>query len=295
MSVLFDTFGAAVRIATPLVLAATGETIAERGGVLNVGIEGIMLAAACAAFLATLATGSALAGVLLALLVGLLLALLLAGLVLGLGVDQVVCGLGINLLALGGAGTAYRLVVGPTGSDARLGELPHFLGHEPFAWVALGLVLLVWWLVSRSTWGVALRATGDAPLAAEAAGIGVRRTRLLALLAGGAFAALAGADLELAHARTFAEDLTGGRGFMALALVLFGRWSPLKVALAALFFGAAEAAEAAIQARGAQWLTPYKELVLALPYLLTLAVLALPRRPSTDETPGALGRPLDPT
>lgn len=284
--------GAAVRIATPLVLAATGETIAERGGVINVGIEGIMLAGACAAFLVTLATGSALAGFAAALAVGLLLSLLLGGLVLGLGADQIVCGLGLNLLALGGAGSAYRLAVGATGSDARLGELPLLLGQEPFAWGALLLVCAAWWLVSRSTWGVALRATGDAPLAAEAAGLDVRLVRLLALLAGGACAATAGAALELAHARTFSEDLTGGRGFMALAIVLFGRWSPVRVALAALFFGGAEATEAAIQARGAQWLAPYKELVLALPYLLTLALLALPRRKTTNDAPGALGESL---
>jgi len=288
--------GASVRIATPLVLAATGETLTERSGVINIGIEGIMLSGACAAFLAARATGSALAGLAAALVVGVLLALLLAALVLLLGADQVVAGVGLNLLAIGGAGSAYRLAVGDGGTNARLEALPTFLGQEPFAWLALALVALAWWLLARSTWGVAIRATGDAPLAADAAGISVRSVRLLALLAGGALAATAGADLLLAHSRAFAEDLTSGRGFMALAIVLFGRWSPARVALAALFFGFAEALELAIQAHAGSesLLARVKELVLALPYVLTLAVLALPRRGARNEAPGALGVPYEP-
>ncbi len=124
----------------------------------------------------------------------------------------------------------------------------------------------------------------------------MRPVRLLALLVGGACAAAAGADLLLVHARAFSEDLTSGRGFMALALVLFGRWSPSRVALAALFFGGAEAIELAIQARAGSdsVLARLKELVLAIPYILTLAVLALPRRAGRDEAPGALGVPFQP-
>jgi simple sugar transport system permease protein len=291
---LVSLLSASVRIATPLVLASSGETIVERAGVIDVGIEGIMLAGACAAFLAGRATGSALTAVLAALAVGVLLALLLAALVLWVGVDQVVCGLGLNLLALGGSGTAYRLAVGDTGTDARLGALPHVLGQEPIAWLALALAALVWWLLERSTWGVAIRATGDAPLAAESSGISVRGVRLAATLAGGAFAALAGADLVLAQALTFSEDMTEGRGFMALAIVIFGRWSPSRVALAALFFGGAGALEVEIQARGTASLAPLRELVLALPYILTLAALALPRRGARHEAPGALGIPYEP-
>jgi simple sugar transport system permease protein len=294
IALLVSLSAAAVRIATPLVLAALGETVTERSGVIDVGIEGIMLSGACAAFLVTRATGSALLGLGAALVVGVLLALLLAGLVLGLGADQVVAGLGLNLFAVGSAGSAYRLAAGD--SVTRLEGLPTFAGQEPFAWLALGLLVFVWWLLARSTWGVAIRATGDAPLAAEAAGIAVRPVRLLALLMGGAFAAAAGADLLLAHARAFSEDLTSGRGFMALSLVLFGRWSPTRVALAALFFGGAEALELAIQARAGSdsVLARVKELVLALPYILTLAVLALPHRGGRHETPGALGVPYQP-
>jgi len=310
-TLLASFLASAIRFATPLTLAATGETLGQRSGVVNVGIEGIMLAGALAAFLAARATGSAILGIVLALAVGLVLAALFAFLVLGLGVDQVVSGLGINLLAFGAAGTVYQRAVGRTGTAEKIAGLPHvsipllskipilgpaFFQHEPLAYVTVALVLLVAWLATRSTWGQALRATGDHPLAAEAAGISVVRVRALAILAGGAFAALAGADLELAHSLTFSEDLTNGRGFMALAIVLFGRWSPGRVALAALFFGAAEALEVNIQAQDVVILgyplARARELVLALPYVLTLAVLALSRRRS-DEMPAALGATLE--
>lgn len=299
-----------IRVATPLALAATGEAISERAGVVNVGVEGIMLAGALAAFLATNATGSPLAGVALALLLGLALALLFAGFALLVRADQVVLGLGLNLVAFGSCGAVYRLVVGDRGSDVQVAALepwgvpllreipllgPALFVQEPLAWATLGIVLAAAWVLARSTWGVSLRATGDEPRAAEAAGISVLRVRLAAVVAGGLLAALAGADLVLAHARTFAEDLTSGRGFMALAIVLFGRWSPGRVALAALFFGAAQAFEAALQAQGITVagypLGRAKELVLALPYLLTLAVLALRRPAKRGDEPSALGVP----
>jgi len=283
---------ASLRIATPLVLASAGETVTERAGVIDVGIEGLMLAGACASFLVALATGSAILALLAAIVAGVALSLVFAALVLLVRADQVVTGLGLNLLSFGICGTAYGLAVGARGTEARLHELPTFLGQEPFAWGALLLALAVRWFLLRSTWGVAIRAAGDAPLAAEAAGISVRRVRVLAILAGGTLAAIAGADLALAHAQTFSEDMTGGRGFMALSLVLFGRWSPSRVVLAAIFFGAAEAMEHAVQAEGARWLASKKELVLALPYILTLVALALRRR-GRDDAPGALGVPLE--
>jgi simple sugar transport system permease protein len=300
----------AVRIATPLALAATGETICERAGVVNIGIEGIMLAGALASFLATHATANPIIGIAAALAIGLLLGGLFAAWTLLLRADQVVAGLGLNLFAFGAAGTAYRIAVGATGSDVRVAELgtwafpglarlpvvgPSLFVQEPLAWTAMALVAAVAWLLARSNWGVALRAVGDEPRAAEAAGVSVIRVRAAAILAGALFAALAGADLELAHARAFSEDLTGGRGFMALAIVLFGRWSPGYVALAALFFGAAQAVQVALQAQGLVAfgfdLSRARELVLALPYVLTLVVLALPRRKARDVTPGALGVP----
>ena len=299
-----------IRVATPLALAATGEAIAERAGVVNVGVEGIMLAGALAAFLAASATGSPLAGVAAALAVGLLLAALFAAFALALRADQVVAGLGLNLFAFGASGTIYRLAVGTQGTDVRVPALepwalpllsriplvgPALFVQEPLAWATLGIVLAAAWVLARSTWGVALRATGDEPRAAESAGVPVIRVRALAVLVGGALAALAGADLALAQARTFGEDLTSGRGFMALAIVLFGRWSPGRVALAAVFFGAAQAVEVSLQARGISLfgypLGRAKELVLALPYLLTLAVLALPGRGAKADGPAALGVP----
>ena len=275
--------GSAVRVATPLSLAATGETLAERSGVLNVGVEGIMLAGALAAFLTAHATGSTLVALAAALAVGLVLSALFAFLVLALEADQVICGLGLNLLAFGAAGTAYQTAFGATGTDERVAGIarldvpflseipvlgPAFFQHEPLAYATLAIALAC---------------------AAEAAGVSVVRVRTLAVLAGGALAALAGADLELAHARAFSEGLTNGRGFMALAIVLFGRWSPLRVLLAALFFGAAEALETALQARAGLVVLGFPmarghELVLALPYVLTLLTLALPKKKMLKES-----------
>ena len=210
LDLLLSIASSAVRVATPLVLAATGETIAERAGVIDVGVEGIMLGGALAAFLATHATGSALVGVGAALATGLALAALFAGLVLWLRADQVVSGLGLNLLAFGAAGTAYRFALeayrhaAPDRAvDVRLPELgtwglplldripgigPALFVQEPIAWLALGLVLATAWVLGRSSWGVALRAVGDEPRAAAGAGVSVWRVRALAVLVGGAFA-----------------------------------------------------------------------------------------------------------
>ncbi|MBI3723269.1 ABC transporter permease [bacterium] len=313
LAFLGGVLASAVRVATPLSLAASGETLAERSGVINVGVEGIMIAGALASFLAAHATGSALAGLAAGVAVGLLLSAIFALLVLGLRADQVVCGLGLNLLAFGAAGTAYQAAFGTTGTQDQVLGLakwdvpilsripllgPAFFQHEPLAYFMLALALGCGWIVFRSTWGLALRAAGDEPLAADAAGVPVVRVRALAVLAGGALAALAGADLALAHARAFAEGLTNGRGFMALAIVLFGRWSPARVFLAALFFGLAEAFETALQARQGLVFLGFpisrgQELILALPYLLTLATLALPRRKGRGPAgaPAALGVP----
>lgn len=264
---------AVVRLATPLAIAALGELIAERSGVLNIGIEGMMLAGAFAAYAVGVASGSAVLGVLAGSLAGAALAGLFAFFVLGRGADPIVCGTGLNLFALGVTGSAFRLLVPPTGfapAAPQLGEL--LPGANGFAAVAVVGVACVGLFLSRSRPGLAVRAVGEAAEAAHAQGLPVLGIRWACTASGGAFAGVAGASLVLWISDGFVEGMTSGRGFIALALVLFGGYRPLRIALGALLFGAASALQFRLQAMSLE--VPHN-LLLMTPYLLTLAVLAL--------------------
>jgi len=276
---------ATVRVATPLGFAAIGETIAERTGVINVGLEGAMLAGALGAAIGA-AGGSPWTGLAAGAAAGGLVAAVFAVFVVGLRADQIVTGTAMTMLAIGVTGAAYRATFGTTGAALDvptfgpaavpgLARLP-VIGGALFAQAAptylLFLVVpVVWWILMRSQAGLAMRAAGEAPHAAEAAGIGVGRWRAGATVVGGALGGLGGAALVLAQAGTFAERMTAGRGFIAIAIVVLGRWHPLGVAAAALMFGAASALQYAAQA--ARLHVPY-QLILMAPYVVTLLALA---------------------
>ncbi len=277
---------ASVRLGVPLALAALGEAVGERAGVINIGLEGSMIAGALGGALGALATGSPDAGVLAGALAGFAVALVFALFAIALNADQIIVGTAVTLGGLGFTGAAYQGVFGITGTALTIPTLPTvplpvlsalpFLGPTLFdqAWttyLAYALVPVLWYWLFRTSWGLELRAVGEEPDAAEAAGIRVRRVRVLAALFGGALAGVAGAHLALAHAGTFAEGMSAGRGFIAIAVVALGRWNPPLVLLAALLFGAASALQFFLQALGLD--VPY-QLFLALPYLLTLAALA---------------------
>ena len=283
--VLGSFLAAAVRVATPLLLAATGETIAERSGVINLGLEGMMLAGALAATLGATAFGPW-TGVMLAILAGMALALVFAAVAVGARANQIITGTAITLGAVGLTGTIYRQAygVGGAGLDLpTLSELPipmladiPVLGDALFrqpapTYLALGALPLVWWFLFRTRVGLALRATGEAGVIAHASGVPTRALRTLATVIGGAFGGLAGATLVLAQVGTFAERMTAGRGFVAIAIVVLGRWHPFGVGVAALLFGAATALQYLFQALGLR--LPY-QLFLMLPYLLILLALA---------------------
>ena len=284
--VLAGGFGAAaVRVATPLLLAATGETLAERSGVLNLGIEGAMLAGALASAIGASAAGPW-AGVAAAAAAGAALALLFAVIAIGAGADQIITGTAMTLAAIGLTGAVARAVFGaagtglslptlaplPLGPLARLPVLgPALFSQPPLTYLALVLVPCAWWLLYRTRVGLALRAAGESGAMARAAGVPVRRMRAAATVAGGALAGVAGASLVLAQVGTFAERMTAGRGFVAIAIVVLGRWNPVGVLLAALLFGAATALQYVCQAMGLP--VPY-QLFLMLPYGLTLLALA---------------------
>ncbi len=291
---------AAVRVATPLLLAATGEMITERAGVINLGIEGMMLAGALAATLGATA-GGPWTGVVCAVLAGMLLAAVFAAFALGARADQIITGTAITLAAVGLTGTIYRQAYGESGAGLDLPTLPAIaipglsripvlgpaLFHQPApTYLAFAVLPAVWWLLFRTRLGLALRSTGESSAMARAAGVPTGWLRAGATIVGGGFAGLAGATLVLAQVGTFAEKMTAGRGYIAIAIVVLGRWHPLGIAVAALVFGAANALQFLFQTLGLR--IPY-QLFLMLPYGLTL--LALAGAVGRVRAPADLGRP----
>jgi ABC-type uncharacterized transport system permease subunit len=290
LAVLLPLALATLRLATPLVIAAMGELVSERAGVLNIGVEGMMLAGAFGAVAAGAATGSATIAVLASLAAGVSMAAVFAFFVLARGADPIVCGAAINLWALGATGSASRLLL-PSGAGGAVGvRVAEWApGLHPFTVVAVGLVVAAAVGLDRTRAGLALRAVGERALAAHVQGLPVLRIRWAATLAGGACAGLAGASLVLWLSDVFVEGMTSGRGFIALALVLFGGYRPARIAMGALLFGAASALQFRLQATGVT--IPYN-LLLMTPYVLTLAVLAI--FAGRARVPGDLARPFRP-
>jgi general nucleoside transport system permease protein len=276
---------ATVRTATPLALAALGEVVAERAGVINISVEGVILAGALGATVGARAWGIS-GGFAAAIVGGVALSLLFAFFVLWLNADQIITGTAVILFAFGLTGTLYRALFGATGAALSIPTIgprripllaaipdigPAFFDQPVTTYAVYVLTPLLWWWMYRTHPGLALRAVGEAPLAAQAAGVRVRRVRLCAILFGGITGGIAGGTLVLAQVGTFAEGMSAGRGFIAIAIVVLGRWNPAGVAAAALVFGGASALQYLLQALGLA--LPY-QLFLALPYLLTLAALA---------------------
>ena len=274
---------AAVRTGTPLALAALGETLVERAGLINISLEGTIIAGAFGAALGASA-GQVFGGFALAIAAGVAIAAVFALFTVVLRADQIITGTALTMFALGLTGALSRSMFGASGVALTLAttgpltplpqSIPVFgaLLHQPWPTYAVyTLAPCLWWWLYRTHAGLALRAIGENPAAAEAAGIAVNRFRVGAVLAGGALGGLAGATLVLAQAGTFVENMSAGRGFMAIGIVVLGRWNPLGVAGAALLFGGATALQYLFQSAG--WSVRY-ELVLMLPYLATLAALA---------------------
>jgi simple sugar transport system permease protein len=281
---------ALLRLATPLAIAATGELVGQRAGVLNIGIEGLMLAGAFLAFAVGVGSGSAAAATAAAALGSAALAALFAWFVLERRADPVVVGTALNVLALGGTGTAYRLLFPPERLLAAAPAFPDLWpGVNGFLAVAVVLVAAVAAGLSQTRLGLEIRATGESAEGAHTEGIPVLRVRWACTLFCGACAGLAGSTLVLWISRTFVEGMTAGRGFIALALVLFGGHRPVWIVGGALLFGAASALQFRLQALGLE--IPYS-LLLMTPYLLTLGVLAL--RAGAAEAPADLARPFEP-
>ncbi len=298
ITTIITLLAATLRVATPLLFAALGETLVERAGVLNLGIEGTMFLGAMAGFVAAYFGHSLWLGVVAACVAGALAGLLMALLAVYLGVNQHVAGIGITLLLTGLALYLFRIIFGeqqvPPKVDpfpqwnlaGLLGPIAPLFEQYTLTYLALLLVPALWWVLNRTHFGLRVRAVGENPEAADVAGVNVFQIRLLALTIGGALMGLGGAFLSLAQLGAFTFGIISGRGWVAIALVIFGNWSPGKVLWGALIFGGFQALQLRLQAAGFQ--LPYQAL-LALPYLVTLAALALAGR--NVSAPSALLKP----
>lgn len=289
-----------LKLAAPLWLTATGETYAERAGLINIGLEGMMLAGAFAGMAVSYFTGSPWLGLLAGMLAGLTLAAVFGVLTIYFYADQIITGAALNLVALGLSGFFFRSIFGVTGAALTvtsfplvtipvLDEVPFFgaflSGQPVLLYLALAVIPLASFVLNRTALGLAIRACGEYPAAADTAGLNVFRLRLGCILFCGTLTGAAGAYLTLAHANTFVEGITAGRGFIALAIVIFGRWQPGGVFLAALFFGCANALQFQFQAL--DYDVPY-QFFLMLPYVLTLLVLLF--FTNKNHGPAALGK-----
>ena len=278
-------FAATLRMATPLVFAALGGIFSERVGVINVGLEGMMLTGAFMGVYVSFFTGSPWIGVLAAVVVGGLLGLLHALLTVKFVGNQVVSGTGINILALGITAFLCQITWGSRGASANvtgfdvisipfLKDVPvlgEILGsHTPLVYIMLLLVVLTYVVLFRTPFGLRLRAVGEHPAAADTAGINVYRMKYLCLMVSGMLAALGGAFLSLGQLNFFVSGMTGGRGFIALAAMILGGWMPFGALGAGLLFGFSQAVQMRLQSIG---LLP-PQIVLIIPYVLTVVVLA---------------------
>lgn len=285
---------AAIRLAGPVLLAALGEIYAERAGVLNIGLEGTILLGALSSYLAAAYTGSTLLGFFAGGAGGLLIGVLLAALYLRAHASQIVVGIVFNILAAGLASWIYSLAMGGAGTATipmfaawpvpLLSSLPlvgPVLFTQPWPlYLTLALVFIAHFGLFHTRFGLALRAVGENPKAAHAAGLNVLKLRTWGVLFSCLGAGLAGGYLVTAQIGLFRDNVVSGQGFIALAIVIFGRWSPLKALLAAFIFGAADALQLSLQVFESS-LPP--QVLLALPYLLTILAMS-----------GVVGRTLQP-
>ena len=288
-----------IAASTPLLLAAAGELIVERSGVLNLGVEGMMIMGAACGFAGAYLTGSTFIGALFGIAAGAALAAVFALLTLGLAVNQVAAGLALTILGVGlsgliGAGfVGQKITPAPSLYIPYLTDIPFvgriLFGQDMFVYFSVGLLAAIWYFLYRTRGGLILRAVGDSHTSAHALGYPVLKIRMLAVLFGGGCAGLGGAFLPLAYTPFFIPGMTAGRGWIALALVVFSSWMPGRLAAGAYLFGAVTILQLHAQAFG---LGIPSQLMTALPYLATVIVLVLisrARGSAGSAAPASLG------
>jgi simple sugar transport system permease protein len=280
-------FAAAIRAGTPVLFATLGEIFAERAGILNLGVEGMMLVGALAGFMTTVRTGNPWLGAAAAALASGLLSLVHAVLTVTLRANQVASGLALTIFGTGLSASLGRSVIGvpapgfqmtPVPAPSRLPVVgPVFFRQDPLVYLSYLLVPLAWYALYRTRWGLNIRAVGEHPEAADAAGVDVARVRYTAVALGGVLAGLGGTFLSTAYTGMWIENMTAGRGWIAVALVIFATWDPLRAVLGAYLFGGVNALQLNLQAAGTR-LPVY--LLLMAPYVFTIIVLTI----ATQET-----------
>ena len=274
----------AIRYATPIVFAALGGLFSERSGIVNIGLEGLMLISAFTGVVGAYFSGNVLVGVLFALAGGLVFALIHAVMCVTFEADQIISGVAINLLALGGTGFLMVLIFGSGGTSPRIGGFDEFpipllsripvigpalFNQSPLIYLMFLIIPVVYFVVFRTPFGLRLRATGEAPEAVDTAGVSVARMRYYGVALSGLLAALGGVYFSMDQLSAFTEGMTVGSGFIALAALISGRWNPIGAAVFALVFGFAQA----VTFRIAQGAIPL-EFLQMLPYILTIVALA---------------------
>lgn len=289
---------AVLAASTPLLIAATGELVVERSGVLNLGVEGMMIVGAACGFAGAWLTGSTFIGALFGIVAGTLMSLVFALMALGLAVNQVATGLALTILGVGLSGLIGAGFVGERITPAvhlhipALTDIPLIgrvlFGEDGFVYFSIALIVGVWWFLYRTRAGLILRACGDNHVSAHALGYPVLRIRTFAVMFGGACAGLAGAYLPLAYTPFFIPGMTAGRGWIALALVVFSSWRPGRLVVGAYLFGAVTILQLHAQGWGVGIPSQFMS---ALPYLATVIVLVLLSRARTggSTAPAALG------
>ena len=269
--------------ATPLAYASLGGVLSERSGVVNIGLEGMLAAGAFFGVVGSYASGNAIVGAVCGVLAATLLAALFAFVVTRFGVDQIVTGTGINIATIGAAAYGLVLIFGQPGASHEVAALGR-PGETVLIALAVVLAVVLQFVIDRTPWGLRVRACGENPHAAATAGIDPLRTRFIAVTLGGAIAGLGGVFLSLGELDLYSDGMTAGRGFIALAAVIFGRWNPLGALGASLFFGFFAALQYTLQRSGVP-----TELMQALPYLAALVALAgfagRVRAPAADGVP----------
>ena len=283
MTFWLNSVSVGIVLGTPLAYAALGELIAERAGVMNLGVEGMMLIGAVVGFIVTVRTQNAVLGMAGAVVAGAALASVHAVMTVGLRVNQIVMGLTLTILGAGlsaylGAGYAGRRPGGEINAIPIpvLSQLPVIgsvlFNHDVFVYAVPFIAIGIWLLIYRTRFGLWLRAAGEQPGAADASGVPVFLIRYLAVIVGGGFAGLAGAYFSVVYTRSWAEGMTGGRGWIAIALVIFGTWNPIVVLVGALIFGFVDGLNFQLQSVG----VPVSSHLLAMmPYVFTLVVLII--------------------
>ncbi len=278
-SILISVLNRTLIAGTPLLLGTLGEIITERSGVLNLGVEGMMAIGAVAGFIVTMTTGSPWLGMLAAIIAGILISSIHAFVSISLKANQVISGLALTMLGLGSSSLFGRPFIGrplpakmATIRIPLLADIPVvgkiLFDQDPFFYLSLILGVLFWILLSRTRWGIEIRSVGENPAASEAQGINVSAVRYICVLIGGALNGMAGAHLSLVYSKSWTEGLTGGRGWIVIALTIFALWNPLRAFLGAFLFGCIFVLQYMLQPIG---IPP--NLLGMMPYLATLAVL----------------------